>query len=222
MKRKRRTLNQLDLRLRLLGMEYSISALDSVLQPLGKAISSAGDSLAEEELKGLDPSYVDGLVDEATWIIENLLGASFIVCQTHITLVVSYVKELHEHMSKLGEKSFSCCRASKPSITNLGSQVVRDSGFTAVQVIDASANYFKHRSEWNIFWSGLDGNQQRVADVLCSIGASPGSTGNLRLVSSVLGNNQYNDHSVFSTIVMGWHKAVEKAHRDELNTRGLI
>lgn len=205
-----------------LELDRCYPTLERVLEPLGHAIASADNALSDKNLTDLHPHHVEAIEDKETWIIENLLGAAFITCQTHISLVVSTVMGLHACVRKNSTAPLSCCGDNKASVLSLGSPLVGHSGYTAVQVIDAAANYFKHRAEWDPEWKKLNTLQQMTADVLTAIGATPGSSGNMRTVAEVLGNPRFSKTSAFVSTVMGWHHAVEEAHRNELRTMRLI
>jgi hypothetical protein len=81
-----------------------------------------------------------------------------------------------------------------------GSSSVANSKFSEVQVIDAFANYFKHKAEWAGDWDKLKTLQLKTAQIIQAVGASQESTGNLRTGSKVLGNETYTNISTLAII----------------------
>ena len=103
-----------------------------------------------------------------------------------------------------------------------GSEKVICTEFSQVQVIDAFANYFKHRDEWRADWNSLPQKSASTAQIISAVGASQGSTGNLRAGAEVLGNAAYTNVTVFIEILNNWRKNLYDGYREELETKQLI
>jgi hypothetical protein len=99
---------------------------------------------------------------------------------------------------------------------------VKGSTFTEVQVIDAFANYFKHREEWIGEWANLPKQSADTARIIQAVGASRGSTGNLRTGAEALGNESYADVVLFAEVLRRWLRSVHDAYRKELEKEGLL
>ncbi len=210
------------IRLQMLKLHRSYPLLKRALGALGDAIAQACLGLDKLELRDLEEDQYEGILDMETSIIENLLGAAFVTCQAHISTIVTLIMELHTDVLQKESAPLRCCSKDKTSILGFGQLKVGNSEFSPVQVIDAAANYYKHSAEWIPFWGDLKGIQQRTANILMAVGASPGSTGNFRTISEALGNHQYENTMIFVDSVLSWHNQLESEHQKELKVRGLI
>lgn len=203
-------------------ISYEHEDLMRVLNPIGEGISQCGeiiDQLSDDQ----DTEYVDAVIDQETSVIESLLGTAFVICQTFITSVVSRIKALHDyHNIKAPRQPLETTTGDKQAILRFNSQLVGDSDYSYVQVIDAFANYFKHNEEWHGDWCNLPYPSNRTVAVIQAIGAKRGSTGNLRDGAKVLGNKSFQDISVFYNIVNDWSKTLYDYYSQELQTKGLI
>ncbi len=115
-----------------------------------------------------DEGYIDAVSDEETSVIENLLGAAFVVCQTYLTGVVSQVTKLNKWCERQFGESLPSASGRRIDILGRGvsTSAVTTGGtrYTVSQVTDAFANYFKHRDEWKtVDWTKLDGQAQGTA-----------------------------------------------------------
>lgn len=196
--------------------------LTRCLTPIGDAIKEAGreiNSLKPDDHEG----YIDAVVDEECEVIEQLLGTSFVVCQTYITGVVSRVIGLHQlHTRQDSSNPLTTTDGSKTAIMKFGAKRVGKTPYTAPEIINAFANFFKHREEWRGAWEKLTGNQRYTAQTISKAGAKRGSSGNLRTGAEVLGNRNYSDTLKFAKIVSDWAKKLESGYVSELMARGLI
>jgi hypothetical protein len=208
--------------LRLLGDSVVSANIDLVLRAIGEAIA-ASESRMDALDHDVNSEYLDAVVDDETDVIENLLGASFVVCQTYISAVVSRVDALHSlYKGQHGGAELTTTSTRKRDIMGFGSPRVRGSIFTEVQVIDAFANYFKHRDEWTGKWCKLREPSAATARIIQAVGASWGSTGNLRTGAKVLRNESYADVVLFADILRRWLRSVHDAYREELEMNGLL
>jgi hypothetical protein len=172
--------------------------LDSV-SVLGKRIEESINDINSAAAGG-DEEFAEAVADEECERIERLLGSVFIMCQVHITDIVS--------------TGIKCLRIRRPPkvkyekefLLRLGPAWRRGSKMTLVEILDAFANYFKHRDEWGARWRKLPGVARRTAYTIRKVGARPGSSGNLRLGAEVLGNPSYKDVKALAKIVRDWGK----------------
>lgn len=211
---------QLRLKLIKKSFDYQIEIIERSLTPLGEAISQCIQTVKEAEETN-DEDYIDYVGDEEIGIIENLLGVSFVLCQSYITLVVSRIMALHK--SCKGNKiDLSTTDGTKANIMKLGSPLLLQTEYSQVQIIDAFANYFKHHEEWDKSWNQLPDRSAKTVQILSAIGASQFSTGNFRVAAKKLGNYSYDNPQIFSRILQDWSQAVYEQYNLELQANGLL
>ena len=210
------------LRLEMLKWKVRSDTMDTVLDALADGIRAACNRIDKAGQRGDDDSgYLDAVVDEETESIENLLGAAFVVCQTYLTGVVSAVIELDKLCKNTLEAGLPVAqgpRVRECILASTGPKVrTRGKHRTVAEVAEAFANYYKHRDEWKtINWKKLDARSLRTAEVIASVGASSGSTGNLRAGSSKMGNPEFTALHVFAEKLHDWGRNIDERVRTEL------
>lgn len=119
--------------------------LDGIGRAAHEAVASL-ESLAEVE----DLEYAE-MAAEGEWaIIEGLLGAGVVVCQTRIEAVVSRALTLHRLVNAGPPIKRPVLRS---DLFRLGEPLRPESPFSKVEVVHALANFFKHRDGWSEAWS---------------------------------------------------------------------
>jgi len=192
----------------------------SILLSIGQEIKSLGEYPVPD--KDDNPEYYDAVIDELSDLCESLVGVSFVVCQTYITSVVSTVMKLHDIYNRSQRDSPLCTTAGKKkSIVSFGSSRLDGTPYSLVQVLDASANYFKHKDEWRASWSSLDNMSKRTAEIIKAAGASEGSTGNLRTLAEAVGNDNFHDTDKYVDILRDWTQELHDAYQKEFKDLGL-
>lgn len=200
-------------------------SLRQILGPVEAALT-ASIKQANGFTQPQDPAEAEmnqSVMDEECDYIEDLLGIAFVLCQRHITHVVSKAIRLHEYMKEQG-KVVKCVDPDRKALMQKASQpIFAGSTVTQVQAIDGFANYFKHRDEWPTQdWSALDKRSKPTADIIREVGAQSGTTGNFRKGATTLGNGQFNDLGVFVDILIKWQENLAQLHESELKILGLI
>ncbi|MDC3956215.1 hypothetical protein KEG38_20305 [Polyangium jinanense] len=199
----------LEAHLSLLELARYDAGLRGTLTPIGAAIREASDRI-DKAVQQAAPEDVDFFVDDQCELIENLLGAAFIVCQARITAVVSGGVKLAAYCGRKGIP-FTAYAPRKDAILTMG-LTFTGSPVTLIQFMDAVANYFKHRDEWaEMDWSKLTGQSKRTADVIQVGGLKAGFTGNLRAGAEALGNNDFVSTAIFADIIDAWSGEVMRA-----------
>jgi len=206
-----------------LGLIRSVIHQDDlvrILEPLGEAIK-----FCHQRVVGLpennDP-YTDIIIDNETEVVENLLGTTFISCQTFITNIVSKIIYMHKYHNQLNHLTkLKTTGGTRLEILSFGEKLNGNSKFTSVQIIDSFANYYKHRDEWNHNWNKLNGKSAETARIIMSVGAKSGSTGNLRMASEVLGNPKFTDTFEFYKIIHRWCISLYDEYNKELKQLNL-
>jgi len=204
-----------------IGRHFNTHRIKRALLSLSEAISDCISAINRAEKLG-NQEYLDGVVDEETYYIEEFLGIAFVVCQTDITYIVSKIKSLHKYCKESYRVELTVTDGKKESIMKLGSKLLRQIPYTLVQVIDAFANYFKHREEWDISWDNLPASAQKTVKILRAVGVSPFSTGNFRMVSKKLGNKNFDNPIIFSDIIQDWRQNLHDKYEEELKMKGLL
>lgn len=200
-----------DIRLRLLDLAAAAGAdaYEAVLHTLGAGVRAAAARIEEAERTGRS-DYADLVIGDETEIIENLLGAAYVVCQAQITAVVQAALRAREQAVADGlSPSFG---PSARDVRALGAPF--DPSFSKVEVLWALANYFKHRDEWSrSTWTAPTGPARQTVPVILAAGLQRSSTGNLRQGAEALGNTAYEEMSVFQTIIQDWSETVRQRTR---------
>lgn len=212
-----------------LADEHRLGAdsLTRVLLPFDETLRATSrriDDLGPPK-NGDDEERIIAVVDDEVDYVEELLGASFVICQRYLTVGVSYTKELHDELKREGNTPFACIGDSnKETLMRTASSPIHDGGPTQIEVINGFANYFKHASEWRTEWSTMKDRDKRTALVVAAAGAHQYSTGNLRAGASALGLGieQFCRVGELVEILARWRWGLAELHRKELLSRGLI
>ncbi|MBA4391852.1 MAG: hypothetical protein C0399_13085 [Syntrophus sp. (in: bacteria)] len=200
-----------------------IETLKNILEPVGTAIKKLSVSFNNQCRTDFGDDETEAISDYACESIEGLLGVAFVVCQTHITSVVSNVKRLHVFFKAREKRSIAGFSDKKLFILRQGGVVVAGSDYTDIQTIDAFANYFKHREEWPAKWEKMKkGNPANMRDIILSCGGSCGSSGNLRTGAAILGNEDYHKVSVFADRLYKWHSNLYSFYSQQLKNEGIL
>lgn len=193
------------------------STYRDVLHAIAEGIRASMDRINELP-DNSDPEWQEIVGDEESDLVENLLGAAFVVCQTQITAVTSRALRLRKRCEQHFE--FAAYTGSANSVWSLGEPLAHLAGVSKVEMILALANYFKHHEEWpSNDWSKLNGKPRKTADTIQQIGLRPGSSGNLRIAAELLGNAEYRKLDVFGDIVDTWAKKVLASAEQELRAQ---
>lgn len=196
--------------------------LERVLQTLGDAVDACTGAITRAESSG-DAEYIDAVIDDECDVIENLLGAAFVVCQADITAVISHVNHMHKRAFADGHR-LSSSDNSKAGMLSLDNQLVATSPYSYVQVIDAVANYFKHRDEWRGLWTQFPpaSSQGKTVAIITVVGAEQGSTGNMRTGVTALGISNYRNLTILYDHIASWADNVATAYESEIRSFNLI
>jgi hypothetical protein len=195
--------------------------LERVLTSLGAAVGACSEAITQAK-ESRDPEFIETVVEEECDVVENLIGAAFVAGQAEITGVISPVMRLHKRAATDGH-ILTSTDGTKSGIMRLGTPVRPSLPYSHVEVINAFANYFKHHDEWHVRWAALTGLAKQTADTIMALGATEGSTGNLRKGIEVLGiAKKYADLVNVSGMVSDWANAVFTTYESELRRLGSI
>src|ERR1035438_2103365 len=102
-------------------------------------------------------------------VAEHFIGSAFVLGQATITQTVSLVKRMHEDAGKP-----SWIPSEKGKIMDTASPIHVETGLSKIAIINAVANYYKHRYEWWDDWSGPS-NRSETINIAVQLGLT--STG---------------------------------------------
>lgn len=179
----------------------------TVLDAASTAIGEAKKDL-ERQLEGLDDElfqlgYDAELADEYDAIVDELLGSVFTVLQRTINAAAAHAVMC----SRLtAENSGKAQRFNhKGEVYAHGSAIV--AGKTPAQLINASANYYKHRDEWGD-WATLGAQSARTVLVVQSIGMKERASDNMKTAVTSLGGT-VDDLGPLLDALASWSKEVQ-------------
>jgi hypothetical protein len=176
----------------------------------------------DEMIDNVPKNEEQGIIDEATEYIEDLLGISFVACQSYISFVVSDVCRLHDACKSIASPvDLTTISGRKSDILRTCSPLMKG-GYSQVQIVDAFANYYKHKDEWDWDWDSAPPRSRPTVDVIRSAGASRGCTGNMRAGAEALGNGEYWDTRAIMALLESWGQGLFKAYSEELRSKGLM
>jgi hypothetical protein len=196
--------------------------LEQVFSPLSVGMRKSQE-FAQKVAKeaSSDPDYVDAVWDQESYIEESLLGGAFVVCQASIKLVVSEIGKLHARYKRDSNKDLTTTDGTKRNIMRLGSRVVRRTGYSQIEIMNAFANYFKHRAEWSS-WTRATGLAKPTIAIVAAVGGKEGMSRNLLQGAKALGNRSGDDLHVFAKILDNWRSEAIRKYESELKSKNLI
>lgn len=98
------------------------------------------------------PKYYSVEDEHNIEVVEHLIGVAFVLGQATITQAVSLVKRMHREANAPDWIPFK-----KDDIINAASPIHTESGLGKITIVDAVADYYKHRDEWtDQDWAGPD------------------------------------------------------------------
>jgi hypothetical protein len=197
------------------NVEY---ALRPVMESLTDGLHAASKRISEWAAD-TDPEALY-MIDDECGYLEDLLGAAFVIAQRYLTNVVARVNRLAEGVKREIGNPWSL--PSKRDAWLAHGPVSTISGVPFAALLDASANYFKHESEWRLPWAGNTGLAAKTIRVVTAAGASEGCSGNCRTLADVLGVIDYEDFRSLEQQLDAWAIAIEQAVREELQRLHLI
>ncbi|MCI0453176.1 MAG: hypothetical protein L0Z51_12465 [Candidatus Latescibacteria bacterium] len=170
-----------------------------------------------------EKEHAETYIEHESRVEEALLGASFVVAQVYISWVISEIVMLH-NLATNRHVDLKTTNKSKAAIMTVGSAPAvwskQDSGYSQIQVVDAFANYFKHRDEWPSSWSELGDHQRRTACIIKSVGAVEGPNDNMRIGAQAL--KLGDDLAILGELLENWRKDLIGRYRAELAENGLL
>lgn len=222
-----------------LDPRFEQPVLERLLHPIESAIIAATKHGEEFGGPDVDDALRDVVWEEEGSYIDELIGVAFVVLQVRVTRVATGFEALHTFHEKQGSR-FGCIGLKKRTFENKEkgtrdnkkdrvkaviaalSPPVAKTGIPSVVGVNAFANFFKHRDEWVGEWTALTGVASATASTVSVLGATRGSSGNLRQGAKALGVTDYCDLEPLRKAVECWHARLHEVHEDELRRGGFI
>lgn len=194
--------------LRLLDYAIENDTYAEVLNVLGQGIKASSERI---DLAANSGEYADAVTDTEIEIVEGLLGAAYVVCQTQITAVTQAALRCRAQSIADGV-TFNAFGDREHELRVMGPRF--DAQWSKIELLWSLANYFKHRDEWSsATWTNPKGLEQHTIPVIRAAGLKPSSNGNLRSGAEALGNPTYEKISVFEAVIREWADHVRQAIR---------
>jgi hypothetical protein len=215
--------------LRLLDFAVENDAYANVLDVLEQGLNKAKAHI-DDAVKSGSEEYAEAVADTETGIIEGLLGAAYVVCQTQINSIVQEAIDCRKQIVRDG-RTFTAFGDHDYDVRRLGPRfdvqwskidhfpadeqpqykaIVQaalrcrgDVPWSKIELIWELANYFKHRDEWSSdSWTNPQGREKRTIPVLIAAGLR--SFSNLQSGADALGYPDYANISVLQTVIREW------------------
>jgi hypothetical protein len=126
--------------------------------------------------------------------IDALLGAAFVTCQAYIAAALATAREAAEPETE----------PSRGELLRRGTLLVGRTGYTRVELIDALADYYKHRDGWDPDWAAIERADHRAAEIVASLGAQPRSPDILLRGARALGVDDFRLLDSLATELADW------------------
>jgi hypothetical protein len=149
------------------------------MQSVVRSLASLADESEKDRIERADPwksaspKYYTVEDEHAIEVVELLIGSAFVLGQAAITQAISLVKRIYEEVGKP-----SWIPEGKAQIMEMGAPVHDPTGFRKITLINAAANYYKHRYEWWDDWSGPPVSKPTI-DIVLKLGLDPKGHHNL-------------------------------------------
>lgn len=178
------------------------SSIASAQEAIEKAAPTT-DKHDAEQCEALQ-LWKEGVIDEECDLIESIIGAAFVVCQTKVSEIIQIAKTARSTLRSI-DPQCQLDEITKNKALEIGSKA-GTSSVSKIRALWECANYFKHRDEWVCSkWENLSYDmQKKTASVCKQIGLSPGSTGNLRRGAEIVGSKEHYDLSEFTRVISEW------------------
>lgn len=195
----------LEVRLKLLKDAAQLSTLFRTLEPLSNAIEDLNTWIV---VKGSTHKPEDLVLDgDAQELEEALLGVAFVACQAGMTFVAARARNLAEYCRTNGVVALVGWET-KEKIYGLGEEAL-PGGPSKIFFLNAVANYFKHRDEWeDTEWANLSKKNKPTAQSIAQLGLSRYAKDNLRRATAVL------DDAIFEAVKVWAGSLVDQAEKE--------
>ncbi len=221
---------RVDALLRLLKYAVESETVDHLHVAMEKEIAMSSQRI-ERAIGSGDDSYIEAVTDDECDQIEEFLGISFVVAQTFITRLRSNMAYLSEGCKRDFGSHLSFINSVKAyDVLKLADLLASNAIYSIIEAINAVANYWKHVDEWPTvmvekgdflvrIWdtTKMRPNEKLTVEIVCSLGMSANSTGNLRNAAEKLGIKKYEDLSPIRKKLRTWADNLYKKAYEEVS-----
>jgi hypothetical protein len=233
---------------RVLHIAFALTPdIESLLDGVGRSIASTIRLI--DAASATSGAYDDDWFVDQGSTVDDALGVAFVICQLYLTAIASGCEFLHNYharqsknakpnklpnflkafMRKWGRKrtrgvpKIGALSGERSKLLQRGGrQIAKGPGYTAITIIEALANYFKHKDEWPNRWSDLQQIQRRSANVLRNIGLLDDKdgqivlTGNFRdAFTQIFGDDDYTNVGRLTKLLDKWRDTLKREYQRE-------
>jgi hypothetical protein len=184
---------------------FELFPMNSVVRSLATLADESGQSRVDRmhPWSSASPKYYTVEDEHDIDVVELLIGAAFVLGQAAITQSVSLVKKIHENA---GKPPWIPCE--KIEIMKAAAPIEAVTGLSKIVIINAAANYHKHRYEWADDWSGPP-NSKTTIEIVLKLGLSRKGDNNLERALRALEISPA-DMTPLSGIIGEWRENLTK------------
>jgi hypothetical protein len=209
----------------MLDISYLIERLEDPFEmfPMQSVTSSLGGLANKQEQSRFDragpwgtptPKYYTVEDEHDIEVVGHFVGSAFVLGQATITQAVSLVKRMYEDAGKP-----SWIPSDKGGIMKTAAPIHPKTGLSKITIINAIANYYKHRYEWRDDWSGPPTSKPTI-DIAVQLGLRPKGCHNMENALRELGI--YPDNMVpLAQLVVAWREELAEHIRVEGGKNGV-
>lgn len=193
-------------------------ALARLHAPIEKEVRSSNRRVAKAQASR-DQEHVEAAVDDECERVEELLGLAFVAAQSFVTGLRNRVSAAYESGSSHPP---SFCHNRGYALLKMGEVLHPGASYTAVEAINAAANYWKHHDDWRTredkkgrrlatVWDVKLRNEVRTVEIVADLGMAPFAAGNLRSAAEKLGVKEFENLTPIRQDLRIWAEQVYKA-----------
>jgi hypothetical protein len=188
------------------------------VQSFGTVLGRLADELEDSRFEragwyGVSEKYYTVEDEHDIEVVQILVGTAFVLGQAAVTQAVSILAKIHESTGKP-----SWIPHGRRKIMDTVAPVHRKTGLSKITIINAVANYFKHRYEWDDNWSGPARSQETI-EIVVKLGMRPTSQQNTEIALRELGMLPGKVGSL-AQIVVEWRESLAAHIREQLDKHG--
>ncbi len=189
---------------------FEMFPLQSVSSQLGGLVSESGERQYDRNGPyGVSDKYRSVEDDHDVAMGQLFIASAFVLGQAAITQAISIVTRVREIA---GDPPALPHR--KPAIMAIEAPLHHQSGLSKIAIVDAVANYFKHRYEWHDDWRGPDRAKDTIALVV-RLGLKPHDEYNLSRALEYL-EISASDMSPMTHLIQEWRERLAGYYRTAL------
>ncbi len=201
--------DSLTFRVRLLAFTFDVSSMHDLLQAPRHGCVSALARAKDAASRG-EKEWAQALHEEAGERCEGFLGLGFVIGQFAINDICQNTSRLVE-AARTQFKSFPDVGGGKALMT-VGAAPFDGSPYSTIQIINAAANYWKHKAEFLKTWKQYEQEKTQAARTILQVksaGAEEYATHNLDTIAQSLGMKSVQDAWAFiAEPIATWHGAL--------------